>query len=174
MRFEDFEVGAPFYTATGTWVCTDKGRRVIIAIKVDEHDPSWLEGPPYMVAESVFDEYDMGGCWLDDVTDQEERLRNAEEVQEVSIPHAVMMEGFQLRMGAENRSYPHPRLLRSARNQQGRILHPQAAVKGAHGWEIVVLTPEHTLTRMPEGQFLALPIVPRRASQRALAKQKES
>lgn len=29
-----------------------------------EIDPSWLEGPPYAIAESVFDEYDQPGCFL--------------------------------------------------------------------------------------------------------------
>lgn len=28
-------------------------------------DPSWFNGPPYAVAESVFDEYDMPGCHLE-------------------------------------------------------------------------------------------------------------
>ena len=27
-------------------------------------DPSWLIGPPYKVAEAVFDEYDIQGCSL--------------------------------------------------------------------------------------------------------------
>jgi hypothetical protein len=27
-------------------------------------DPWWLNGPPYAVAESVFDEYDIEGCAL--------------------------------------------------------------------------------------------------------------
>ena len=28
-------------------------------------DVSWYNGPPYAVAETVFDEYDLGGCQLD-------------------------------------------------------------------------------------------------------------
>lgn len=28
-------------------------------------DVSWYEGPPYAVAETVFDEGDLSGCWLD-------------------------------------------------------------------------------------------------------------
>ncbi len=28
-------------------------------------DPSWLIGPPYKVAEVVFDEYDIQGCYED-------------------------------------------------------------------------------------------------------------
>jgi hypothetical protein len=29
------------------------------------NDPDDFIGPPYWVAEHVFDEYDLGGCWLD-------------------------------------------------------------------------------------------------------------
>jgi hypothetical protein len=33
-------------------------------MRIDEHldDPSWYNGPPYAVAECVFDEYDQEGC----------------------------------------------------------------------------------------------------------------
>jgi hypothetical protein len=62
MRKEDFYVGCEFYTATGKWRCTDVGTRVIVAIKLDKEDDSWYAGPPYAVAEDVFDEYDFEGC----------------------------------------------------------------------------------------------------------------
>ena len=65
MTRNDFRIGLEFYTASGKWRCTDIGTRVIVAIKLDRDDPSWYAGPPYAVAESVFDEYDLGGCSLD-------------------------------------------------------------------------------------------------------------
>ena len=37
------------------WRVTDVGTRVIVAIK---HTPGWMEGPPYALAEHVFDEDD--------------------------------------------------------------------------------------------------------------------
>jgi hypothetical protein len=38
---------------------------VIVAIKLNhDDDPSWYNGPPYAVAELVFDEYDMEACSL--------------------------------------------------------------------------------------------------------------
>lgn len=65
MEREDFAIGKKFMTASGTWRCTDIGTRTIIAIKVsDRDDPSWLNGPPYAVVEMVFDENDLGGCWV--------------------------------------------------------------------------------------------------------------
>jgi hypothetical protein len=63
MKHSDFSIGGEFLTPAGRWRCTDVGTRVITAIKLDmDHDPSWYSGPPYIVAESIFDEYDMEGC----------------------------------------------------------------------------------------------------------------
>lgn len=65
MERDDFAIGKEFMTASGTWRCTDIGIRTIIAIKVsDRDDPSWFNGPPYAVVEVVFDENDLGGCWV--------------------------------------------------------------------------------------------------------------
>jgi hypothetical protein len=65
MTRNDFRIGLEFYAASGKWRCTDVGTRVIVAIKLDWDDQSWYAGPPYAVAEEVFDEFDMGGCSLD-------------------------------------------------------------------------------------------------------------
>jgi hypothetical protein len=65
MNKDDFHIGLECYTGSGKWRCTDIGTRVIVAIKLDQTDESWYNGPPYAVAESVFDEYDMAGCSLD-------------------------------------------------------------------------------------------------------------
>jgi hypothetical protein len=68
MNKTDFQIGLEFYTGSGKWRCTDVGTRVITAIKLDKpnlDDASWYNGPPYAVAESVFDEYGQGGCSLD-------------------------------------------------------------------------------------------------------------
>lgn len=64
MRHGEFYVGKEFMTATGMWRCTDWGKRVIVAIKIDDpaKNPSWYNGPPYAVDEVVFDENDLPGC----------------------------------------------------------------------------------------------------------------
>ncbi len=62
--------------ASGEWVCTDIGTRVIVAVQKTAdalQDPSWLNGPPYAVAEVVIDEDDFGGCFFS----REEWQRNA-------------------------------------------------------------------------------------------------
>ena len=87
MKHDDFYIGLEFYTEAGTWRCTDIGTRVITAIRIDrvervtstgkgEHSTDvltreqaesegWFDGPPYAVAEIVFDEFDQEGCSLD-------------------------------------------------------------------------------------------------------------
>ncbi len=65
MEFSEFTIGGEFWCAGAWWRCTDKGSRVVVAIKLDhDEDPSWYDGPPYTVDEQVFDESDFGGCSL--------------------------------------------------------------------------------------------------------------
>jgi hypothetical protein len=64
MEHSDFEIGHDFLCGGKRWRCTDKGTRTIEAVCLDDHpdDSSWYNGPPYAVAEEVFDENDMPGC----------------------------------------------------------------------------------------------------------------
>jgi hypothetical protein len=84
MKHSEFQIGTEFFTAAGKWRCTDVGRRVIVAISLEPRemvlvqygdsgewseerltsdDPHDLAGPPHIVAEQVFDEYDLEGCY---------------------------------------------------------------------------------------------------------------
>lgn len=63
LEYKDFHIGREFWTETGRWRCTDVGTRTICAIPVDKHPPDWLNGPPYAVAEAVFDENDFGALY---------------------------------------------------------------------------------------------------------------
>jgi hypothetical protein len=77
MKHSEFVIGYAFTTGHGLWRCTDVGARTVVAIRIDaaeivsvmggretasivdpRRDPSWLNGPPYALAETVFDEYD--------------------------------------------------------------------------------------------------------------------
>ncbi len=83
MKHADFHIGMEFFTGAGKWRCTDIGTRVIVAISLEPRvtvegyydeagawhgkrclsdDPRDLIGPPYSVAEHVFDEYGLEGC----------------------------------------------------------------------------------------------------------------
>jgi hypothetical protein len=64
MEHSEFSIGTEFFTATGRWRCTDVGSRVIVAVKLDAPDESWYVGPPFAIAESVFDEKDLTACSL--------------------------------------------------------------------------------------------------------------
>ena len=85
MQHNAFVIGLEFWCAGRRWRCTDVGTRVVVAVSLEpremvridmdpddktrrvetrfmSEDPSDLNGPPYGVAESVFDEYDMKAC----------------------------------------------------------------------------------------------------------------
>jgi hypothetical protein len=84
MQHNDFRIGGTFWCGGRQWRCTDIGTRTIIAIRIDQvdvesSDPArrrtldggeaeaegWFNGPPYAVAESVFDEDDPPACSLE-------------------------------------------------------------------------------------------------------------
>jgi hypothetical protein len=81
MRHAEFKIGGTFRCGGGRlWRCTDIGTRTIVAIRIDRVEvggspalrrtlsgveaeaEGWFRGPPYAVAESVFDENDIEGC----------------------------------------------------------------------------------------------------------------
>lgn len=58
MKVADCTIGLEFYTPEGrTWRCTDVGTRTVAAIELrkGQHE-SWLQGPPYLAEEVLFDE----------------------------------------------------------------------------------------------------------------------
>ena len=76
-------IGDTFRCGEGQWRCTDIGMRTITAIRIDHVDVNgpkgmqrsltpeeadadgWFNGPPYAVAEIVFDEHDQKGCTIE-------------------------------------------------------------------------------------------------------------
>ena len=83
MKHSDFQIGCEFTTSVGRWRCTDIGTRVVVAIRIDlvetrsvvDGHPvrryltreeaeleGWFNGPPYAVAEVVFDEGSIVEC----------------------------------------------------------------------------------------------------------------
>jgi hypothetical protein len=94
MRQDEFSIGDEFWCAGKRWRCTDIGTRVIVAICLEPRelvrmtrdlqdkttyrherfisdDPRDLNGPPYGIAESVFDEYDIEACSVDPEVEDE-------------------------------------------------------------------------------------------------------
>lgn len=81
MKHSDFTIGGAFRFGEREWRCTDIGSRTIIAIHIDcvrvgsdkpelrrtldraaAEAEGWFNGPPYAIAEHVFDEHDIEGC----------------------------------------------------------------------------------------------------------------
>lgn len=81
MKHGDFGIGETFWCGGRQWRCTDIGTRTVVAICIDRirmtgnsleitqrlggADPAvegWLMGPPYALAEAVFDEDDQEAC----------------------------------------------------------------------------------------------------------------
>lgn len=64
MKFEDFTTDEVFYTATGRWVCVDKGLRsgIIIAVTDCDWDAGYRHGAYWIVDFVVFCDYDFEGC----------------------------------------------------------------------------------------------------------------
>jgi hypothetical protein len=65
MKYGEFVTGMAFMCGDKRWRCTDVGTRVIVAVCLDNihiEDTSWYSGPPYTVAELVFDENDTEAC----------------------------------------------------------------------------------------------------------------
>lgn len=81
MKHADFRLGIKFRCGDGEWLCTDKGSRVVVAIRLDRvevgsndpqrrrtlnqaeaHAEGWFNGPPYAVCEYVFDEDALDDC----------------------------------------------------------------------------------------------------------------
>ena len=83
MEHEEFRVGMEFWCGGRRWRCTDIGTRTVVAICLEPHevvsvasdveggglamrtittDDSWFAGPPYAVAEEVFDEHSIEDC----------------------------------------------------------------------------------------------------------------
>jgi hypothetical protein len=88
MQHEEFKIGETFWCGDRQWRCTDIGTRTIIAIRLDSVDvgstnpelcrtlgyaeaaaEGWFNGPPYAVAEHIFDEDVLPACSLVPVDD---------------------------------------------------------------------------------------------------------
>ncbi|WP_213766934.1 hypothetical protein [Caballeronia sp. dw_19] len=70
-EFAEIEIGTEFWTtATYKWRCTDKGTRVIVAVRIVDGYPAPHHHPPFADAvEHVFDEYAIGGCFREPLAD---------------------------------------------------------------------------------------------------------
>lgn len=59
MEFKDFKKGEYFFTASGEWLCVDKGIFYVLAVKKELLD-GYVEGEESNV--TLFDRWDFPGC----------------------------------------------------------------------------------------------------------------
>jgi hypothetical protein len=167
MDIKDFKIGEEFFGSAGfKWRCTDIGTRTITAIQLtpDTHDPSWYVGPPYAVAEVVFDEYDLPSCYLNFEDEIEDRMDSFENSGHPGYPaedvFKMMREKTQ---HLKDENYP-----RNKRNilkydrviPKGEIIHPYSVKKSkVTGWNVCVYLPFlNAFKVIPENKFITLPI----------------
>ena len=142
MKFEEFKIGESFFGNAGfEWLCTDKGTRTVTAIMLDpDKDISWFKGPPYLLSEKVFDEYDILACYSNTSNMLKDRI---EKFEKSSHPN-YLAEDF-LKMTKEKRltrapqEYPRKNLLKRDRvSKNGEILHPYTAVLKEKIWYVKI------------------------------------
>lgn len=159
MKPSEFHIGLEFVCGPFWWRCTDVGTRTVTAIRLVEEDPSWYDGPPYMVEEIVLDETKLEDAYLS-VGDQ---LRASMEDQSghPSYPGDAVFRMSREKINAER--YPRPRLLRFDRvRDDGEILHPYAARRTGSdnsSWIIQLYLPfKQEWAEIDEREFRALPL----------------
>lgn len=81
MKHQDFSIGMEFRCGDRLWKVTDVGTRTVVAIRIDSitvtktpptqhltlnrteaEADGWFNGPPYAIAEVVFDEHAIEEC----------------------------------------------------------------------------------------------------------------
>lgn len=63
-KHEEFKIGTIFRAGGGRFLCTDIGTRTIIAIRYTPLEPENMDGPPYFLQETVWDEFDIEGVTI--------------------------------------------------------------------------------------------------------------
>jgi hypothetical protein len=63
-KHEEFKIGTIFRAGGGRFLCTDVGTRTVIAIRYTPRQPDNMNGPPYFMKETVWDEFDIEGVTI--------------------------------------------------------------------------------------------------------------
>lgn len=149
MKLKNVRIGTEFQTSEGRlWRVTDVGTRTLSAIVIETPertlpdgipDASWLNGPPYIVEEVLFDEQDIDGAFVSADEDLLEDLRRRSA--HPGFPNEIM--GVLLDLDdrlAGAPTHPVPRILRFDRWDPSvmDVLHPYAARRTDDGWAVKV------------------------------------
>lgn len=163
MKHFEFYIDLEFFASAGfVWRCTDVGTRTITAIQIEDgRNASWYNGPPYPVAETVFDEHDLPGCYLSLDEAIEDAIHEADMSGHPGYPNDDVNRMMNEWLACEAEAkYRNKGLLRFDRiREDGELLHPYAAQKSGGSWIIRLYLPFlNEFAEMPELEFLGLPI----------------
>lgn len=161
MKRTDFYIGLEFLANGGfRWRCTDIGTRTITAIRLDQENPDWLAGPPYVLEEVVFDEREIERCNLTVLDAVFASASKQKDTGHPGYPSEVVKRILEARFDDSLDKYPRPGLLRFDRVQEdGEILHPYAGRKMASEWVVLLYLPFlGNFDQMAEASFLRLRI----------------
>ncbi|MCE3605714.1 hypothetical protein LXA47_19195 [Massilia sp. P8910] len=160
MKLAEFEIGTIFFTCTGQrWRCTDVGSRAIICIELKpELDECWFTGPPFSVAEVVFDELEIEGAYCDEEGAIRQAVVSWDQGFHPGFPHEVVTKMFQAKCTAISLNYPREELLRFERvDAVGEILHPYAVKLDGADWSVCIYLPfTQEFRLMAEADFVGL------------------
>lgn len=151
MKLSQARIGLEFHTAEGRlWRITDVGTRTFLAIVIGEpdtesglprhvQDPIWLDGPPYLVKEHLFDETSMGRAFLTIPGHLQESLDADRHHPGFDSTLSRVMGYHTLRRSHPD--YPFPKVLKHDRwdEQRQDVLHPYLVDKTARGWSLRTL-----------------------------------
>lgn len=163
MQHSDFYIGLEFFAGPGfVWRCTDVGKRTITAIMIEEElDASWYNGPPYAVAEVVFDEYEIPSCYRAEEEGIEYAIYESNNSGHPGFPGEVVFKMMEIEHDYEvKEKYPNKPLLRLNRlREDGELLHSYAARKSGNNWLVCLYLPfTQEFIELPELDFLRLKI----------------
>lgn len=160
MKHSDFSIGTRFLTAVGVWICTDVGTRTIAAIRVPDDTEEelmgasvnqWLQGPPYVLEERLFNEKEMAAAYRDWTHAIVDGLK--------SRHPGFLSEDAQRVMSGRRVLRHHKALFDNERLRGDELLHPYDLKGEGSATEIQVLEVfTRTWTSLPVSEFLALPI----------------
>lgn len=157
MRHADFHIGLEFVATAGLrWRCTDIGTRTILAVQLNKPGPIWYQGPPYIVSETVFDEYDIKRCYLSDAEALEASIQEHKTAAHPGYSAVAVLRMMEAELDS---AYPNRGVLRFDRcRSDGEILHPYSGRLVGDVWFVELYLPfAEGFEVMSEIGFIALP-----------------
>ncbi len=162
MKIDDFSIGKRFFTVVGEWVCTDVGSRTIAAIRLPtgEYDDlagatldQWLQGPPYVLPEVVFNEKDINQAY----TNWEQSI--ADTINEGRFHPGFSSEDVRRLFDRTSRNKTFDALIKHERVDGDGLLHPYKVTgKGTEAVVHVLEVFTRDWRQLSVPDFLALPV----------------